>query len=107
MHAVRQWWDAAGEREGWARAVRDPVLGPALQAFHADPSADWTLDRLARRAGVSRSGFAARFTALAGEPAMAYVTGWRIDLAGRLLRDRGTTLEQVARRVGYGSAPAL
>jgi AraC-like DNA-binding protein len=107
VHAVRQWWDAAGEREGWARAVRDPVLGPALQAFHDDPSADWTLDRLARRAGVSRSGFAARFTALAGEPAMAYVAGWRMDLAGRLLRDRGATLEQVARRVGYGSAPAF
>jgi AraC-like DNA-binding protein/mannose-6-phosphate isomerase-like protein (cupin superfamily) len=107
VHAVRQWWDGAGDRTGWARTVRDPVVGPALQAFHADPGADWTLDRLARRAGVSRSGFAARFTALAGEPAMSYVTGWRMDLAARLLRDPAATLEQVAHRVGYGSAPAF
>jgi hypothetical protein len=30
---------------------------------------------------MSRSAFAARFTELIGEPAMLYVTGWRMQMA--------------------------
>jgi AraC-like DNA-binding protein len=58
-------------------------------------------------AGVSRSGFAARFTELMGEPAMTYVTAWRMALAARLVRHERLPLSRVAMRVGYGSEAAF
>jgi AraC-like DNA-binding protein len=38
---------------------------------------------------------------------MAYLTQWRMALAADLLLDPSSTLDQVARKVGYGSAFAL
>ena len=64
VETVRAWLayepDAAG---GWLAALRDPRLGPAMAAVHRDPGHGWTLGRLARIAAMSRSSFAARFTA--------------------------------------------
>jgi AraC-like DNA-binding protein len=107
VHAVRQWLDAERPASGWVAALRDPALGPALRAVHADPGEPWTLEVLARRAQLSRSAFAERFTAVVGEPPMAYVTAWRLDLAARLLRAPGASVAAVARRVGYESGPGF
>lgn len=38
---------------------------------------------------------------------MTYLAGWRLALAADLLLEPDTTLESVARRVGYSSAFAL
>ena len=47
----------------------------------------WTLVWLAREVAMSRSAFAARFTELVGEPAMHYVTRWRMHLVLTSLRE--------------------
>ena len=107
VRAVRAWWSEAAAEHGWLAVVRDPVLGPALRAFHAAPEQDWGLVRLAAVAGVSRSAFAARFTELAGTSAMAYVCEWRMDLVARLLGESALTVAAVARRVGYSSVPGF
>lgn len=102
IQAVRAWL----RREpgtGWVAALRDPRLGAALDAVHADPAAPWSLASLAEHAHLSRSAFAARFTELVGEPPMAYVTAWRMDLAARLVRETDLSLARVAERVGYRS----
>ncbi|MBV8663942.1 MAG: helix-turn-helix transcriptional regulator, partial [Hyphomicrobiales bacterium] len=39
-----------------------------------------------------------------GSTPMDYLLAWRMALARRLLREEDLTLEQVAERVGYGSA---
>lgn len=92
---------------GWYRAGGDPVVGAVLRRVHDDPAHAWTLEGLAREAGLSRAAFARRFTALVGEPPMSYLTGWRLDLAADLLLDPDATLASVARAVGYGSPYAL
>jgi AraC-like DNA-binding protein len=74
--------------------------------MHADPSQEWTLELMARMAGMSRSRFAAAFTDTVGMPPGEYLAQWRIGLAKRLLR-RGFALKLVALEVGYGSASAL
>ncbi|HYG92450.1 MAG TPA: cupin domain-containing protein [Nocardioides sp.] len=107
VNAVREWLAADTPGSGWLAAVRDPHLGAALRAFHADPGRPWTLAALAAEAHLSRSGFAARFRELVGEPPMTYVASWRMDLAGRRLRDPDTTIALVAREVGYESEPAF
>ena len=52
-------------------------------------------------AAMSRSAFAMRFTALVGEPAMQYVTRWRMHLARDWLGEEGATVAQLASRLGY------
>ncbi|RJL31325.1 AraC family transcriptional regulator [Bailinhaonella thermotolerans] len=106
--ALRAWF-AAPETDAptWYRAYGDPVVGRALRLLHHNPAHPWTLAELAERSGVSRAALARRFSALVGEPPMAYLTEWRLSLAADLLRDPGTTLDSIAHRVGYGSGFAL
>ena len=56
---------------------------------------------------MSRSAFAARFTELVGEPAMQYVTRWRMHVALTALRDEGATVAELANRLGYRSEAAF
>jgi AraC-like DNA-binding protein len=56
---------------------------------------------------MSRSPFAARFTALVGEPPLAYLTGWRMHLAETLLMRDGLNVSEVAGRIGYESEAAF
>jgi AraC-like DNA-binding protein len=108
VSVLRDW---LGAREhgvpAWYRAQSDPVVGPALRLLHDNPARPWTVESLARKVGVSRAALARRFTAAVGEPPMAYLAQWRLTLAADLLRAPDTTLTEVARQVGYGSAFAL
>ena len=61
-------------------------IGAALGAIHAEPGRGWTLEALARVAGVSRTVFAQRFKALAGTTVMNYLTRWRMHTAAERLR---------------------
>jgi AraC-like DNA-binding protein len=92
---------------GWLRGLRDPYVAKALAALHDDLGHLWTLDSLASTAGLSRSAFAARFTAMVGEPPMRYLHDRRMQRAMTILRDERVTLERVAAQVGYGSQVAL
>jgi AraC-like DNA-binding protein len=107
--AVLRTWFARPEAEapGWYRAYADPIVGPALKALHHDPAHQWTVEELARGAGVSRAALARRFNDLVGEPPMAFLTGWRIALAADLLLEPDATVGSVAAQVGYGSPFAL
>ncbi|GAA0960332.1 AraC family transcriptional regulator [Streptomyces asiaticus] len=108
ISVLRAWFSRPEARApGWYRALGDPVVGRALRLLQNNPAHPWTVAGLAAETGVSRAALARRFTALVGEPPMAYLTGWRLALAADLLRDPEHTLAAVARRVGYGSAFAL
>lgn len=89
------------------RAVRDPVVGAAMAAIHADPARAWTTTTLARATAVSRATLARRFPAVAGETPAAYLTRHRMDLSARRLRDTDDSLEQIAHAVGYTSVYAF
>lgn len=56
---------------------------------------------------MSRSAFAARFSDLVGEPAMRYVTRWRMHVALDLLRRTDANVAAVATQVGYDSEAAF
>jgi AraC-like DNA-binding protein len=105
---VRTWFSREDARAPkWYTALSDPVVGKALRMIHDRPDQPWTVETLARDAGVSRAAFARRFVSLTGEPPMAYLTSWRLGLAADLLCEPDITIAEVAQRVGYGSAFAL
>jgi AraC-like DNA-binding protein len=102
---MRSWIDRQQPGEGgWLGALYDPQIGKVLNAIHTQPEYDWSVERLAQIANLSRSMFMERFGVLVGEPPMKYITRWRIQLAMTWLSDDpGLTVEQVAYRVGYVS----
>jgi AraC-like DNA-binding protein len=91
---------------GWLAGLRDGVVGQALAAMHGAPAEAWTVERLAREVGLSRSVFAERFMEIMGQPPMQYLALWRMQLASRLLADGGHVAE-VAAAVGYESEAAF
>ncbi len=108
IQMVRNWIQSTADIDtGWLAALRDDQLGRAIAAIHREPGADWTLESLARTAAMSRSAFAARFTQVVGEPAMRYLTGWRLQLARAALRAGRDPLGLVAERFGYRSEAAF
>ena len=90
-------------------AVRSSILKSvtALGAIHANVNTSWTVESIAAAAGMSRSGFAARFKELLGQTPLEYVTEWRMQKAMQLLDKRDKKLIEIARSVGYDSDAAF
>ena len=94
------------EQTGWLAGLRDEHVGRALAAMHQSPTRPWSLEELAREAGLSRSTLAERFTFLVGQPPMQYLARWRMQVAAGLLA-RGAKVGAVALDVGYDSEAAF
>lgn len=89
---------------GLSRGLADERLAASLHALHARPAHPWTVADLAAEAALSRSAFFARFSRVVGLAPMEYLLAWRMALAKQPLRQRELTMDEVAERVGYGSA---
>lgn len=92
---------------GLLAGLQDRQLTPVLHAIHAAVGKSWTLAELASLAGMSRSAFARRFQSAVGIAPMNYVLRWRMAVAKSALSNERLTLDEVAKRTGYGSAAAL
>ena len=94
--------DAA--QPGLLRGLADARIAVALRHMHGDTERSWTVEGLALAAGMSRSTFFERFARIVGMRPMEYLQTWRMALAKELLSDGKLPLDEVAQRVGYGSA---
>ncbi|PTY04309.1 AraC family transcriptional regulator [Opitutaceae bacterium EW11] len=108
IQTLRAWIerDPGGQR-GWLGALQHRQIGRVLSLVHRDPARDWSLESLAAEAAMSRSAFAATFTEIVGEPAMHYVTRWRMQLAIIWLKEEDTPISALASRLGYESEAAF
>jgi len=95
------------EEQGLLAGLSDPALAQTLREIHVDVARRWTVEQLARTAGMSRAVFAERFARRIGMPPMQYLLEWRIALAKDMLRREQLSLAEVAERVGYQSASAF
>jgi AraC-like DNA-binding protein len=108
VEVIRRHMEGLGEDQiGWLAALKDPLVGKALQLMHADPTHAWSVEKLSRHVGLSRSALADRFRYLVGEPPMHYLTRWRLQLATQLLRETDDGVAGIALRVGYESEAAF
>ena len=98
---------AAREEQGLLAGLSDPALAHTLREIHLDVARRWTVEQLARSAGMSRAVFAERFARKIGMPPMQYLLEWRMALAKNMLRGERPSLAEVADRVGYQSASAF
>lgn len=101
--AIRKFLATDGADRPGLAGFADARISRALEAIHADPAGDWTVEGLARVAGMSRTAFASRFNTLVADPPLAYLTDWRMQLARRLLLDSDLPMIDVAERTGYKS----
>jgi len=108
VHALRRYVDGLPpESRGWLSGLRDPQIAAALALLHGKPSEDWTLERLAREVGLSRSALSERFAHYVEEPPMRYLGRWRMQLATRALEAPHASIAQVASEIGYASEAAF
>ena len=91
---------------GLLAGLADPKLKHAINAIHAQPDRNWTLDKMAEAAHMSRARFAERFHEVVGMTPGAYLSDWRLGLAKSMLL-KGASVQSIAGDVGYGSASAL
>jgi transcriptional regulator GlxA family with amidase domain len=92
---------------GWLAAARDPIIGGSLMLLHSRTAHPWTIAELAKEVGSSRSALVERFTRYLGEPPMAYLIRWRLQLAARALGSTSRGVADIAEEVGYESEAAF
>ena len=108
LHVVRRYLESLpAEKTDWLAGLRDEPIGRALAALHRSPARAWTLQTLAREAGISRSVLAERFMQFVGHPPIEYLTSWRMQLAANQLRSSTQSVAEIANRVGYESEAAF
>jgi AraC-like DNA-binding protein len=105
---VRAWVETRpSDLTGWLAAVKDPNIGLALARIHRQPGHDWSVERLASVAGMSRSKFSERFTHLLRVSPARYLVQWRMRLAATWLRNEYMTVAEAAAQLGYESDAAF
>lgn len=99
---------------GQAQYVETPIrigaaktLAPLLDEVAATLDAEYTIDDLAARAGMSARTFARRFRAETGTTPYLWLTHQRVLLARRVLEEGDDPIDTVAYRCGFGSAAML
>ena len=82
-------------------------VGKALTLLHRRHAHLWTVSELAQQCGLSRTVLSERFRRFLGEPPMAYLTRWRLQLGARALASTSRSVAQIATEVGYESEAAF
>jgi transcriptional regulator GlxA family with amidase domain len=105
---------AAPHREGGQAQFFKPELPPSMGSL--EPTRRWALERLdeplgvaamSRHAGVSPRTFARRFRAETGTTPLQWLLAQRVLEARRLLEATDLPVDEVAWRVGFGTAASL
>jgi AraC-like DNA-binding protein len=108
VQSIRAWLESnAQQQTGLLAAVNDAQIGRVLMQVHEDPSDAWSVESLAASAGMSRSGFCARFRQLMDTTPMQYVTHLRMRAVQRTLQAGKASVGELAEQYGYNSEAAF
>ncbi len=107
IQLLRSYIVSQGDQEGFLAALNNRDISNALKIMHSMPEEAWTLDRISKKIGMSRSSFAERFKHYVGITPMDYLTKWRMQRARDLLNNSELSLGAISRKIGYTSEPAF
>jgi len=99
--ALRSWLSSKGRARLAGALIHDRPIDKATQALCDQPLEAWTLDRLARHVGLSRTALSTKFREQIGESPMRYLTKVRLSLAAARLSTGELTIHEIARFAGY------
>jgi len=91
---------------GMLAGLSHPQLVKVMNAIHEQPQENWSLEKLADIAAMSRSKFAELFRSIVGQPPGDYLSDWRVAVAQGLLK-KNKPVGWVANEVGYENGSAL
>jgi AraC-like DNA-binding protein len=104
VQAIRHWLEHDPlAKTGWLGALSDTQIGSAIAQIHRQPTYPWSVESIAEKVGMSRSGFARRFMDLVGEPPMQYIRKWRFQVATGWLKETDMPLAEIAEKLDYES----
>lgn len=104
IYVLREWSEnGTAEAGSWFSAMQSRHIARALACIHEKPDQNWSLERLAQEAGLSRSAFARQFRESVGETPHSYLTRWRLGIASQLLTQTNLSIDAIAIKVGYTS----
>jgi AraC family transcriptional activator of mtrCDE len=104
---VRHCLDEGLIHQGVFAAMQDSRIAAVLGLMHQEPWQPWTIAELCSQAGISKTVLSEKFAELIGASPIEYLISWRMQIAARWLEEPGMTIERVAERCGYDSAPAF
>jgi AraC family transcriptional activator of mtrCDE len=107
VQILRRFFTLNPEHIGFLAGGMDPRLSRAIVKIHREFDQALTVDALADRAGMSRSGFSEQFKAKTGLAPITYLTKWRMTSAAWLLCNPALPVAEVAYRNGYESDVAF
>jgi transcriptional regulator GlxA family with amidase domain len=90
-----------------ADAFTDPPIGQAIELLNGQPERRWTVARVAKELGMSRTAFSQRFRRVVGESPMRYLGRVRLSRAAGYLTTSNLTVYAIAQRTGYDSEASL
>jgi len=105
-YALRQYLEDRPDDSSMLAVYGDTRLLKAIRCIHEAPQENWTLESLAKEAGLSRTVFAETFKTISGWTPGQYLIWWRMQLAWSLL-NKGESVSRAAERVGYKSESAF
>lgn len=105
--AIRTYLQGEGSNLPVLSGFADPSIARALTAIHKEPGSFWTLEKLAKIAGMSRTAFASRFSQNMTTTPLGYITHWRMQIARKQLANSNEPIIAIAEKAGYHSEAAF
>jgi len=107
VQALRAYLDDIGSDVPVLSGFADTNIARTLTAMHQNPEENWTLEKLSRLAGMSRTAYSTRFSKCMTMSPLAYLTYWRMQIARRQLSQSDDAIIQIAENIGYQSEAAF
>ncbi len=105
--AIRAYLEHQSPSDTALAGFADSRISRALTAFHNAPAEEWSVEGLAREAGMSRTAFAQLFSDKMDVTPMQYLTTWRMQIACHGLTENNWNVADAAAEVGYASEAAF
>jgi AraC-like DNA-binding protein len=103
IQILRFYMQGGSGAQNWLTSLSDIRLLKTFEKIHGNFNKRWSLEELAKVAGMSRAGFAAHFKKTVGLTPGDYLANWRMQIACGLLRSEDRNVSAVAEAVGYES----
>ncbi|MGB8861273.1 MAG: helix-turn-helix transcriptional regulator [Ilumatobacteraceae bacterium] len=88
-------------------AAIEDFVAQSVTLIDADPTENWTVERLASACAVSPSWLCERFRVALGTTPMRYLFDRRMTLAADLLLHTSDSVERIGHDVGFANQPAF